>query len=348
LPKFRLQSDKQNHGSIPCLRTGTPLIVQCECSVIRLFCERTDDFANGLRLIRTELSVHIYLTESGVMIYSTQLVDTKDPAQTARNRTVGRSKGDTEKCTGSDEGIIIKSWRLILRSDHHNAFVRCESRARLVRTRVASNPVYLQRLTAQLKCTEVNMRLERNSVIGPLYIHPKPDSLAVVAEQMVAPGHSLSLVQVEADEYIQYAITDNRSTFLIMKVYSLSRGQQAIFDKSSKEKWRHSLTKPVGRFTRRRPGYVRLLVPGDVTAGDWYYVRCFVPSASTEKVSGCAVTSVCLIRLSVIQIQLEFLSTYGSGYVVDDKLRSTSFVEMRKSRSGLVNMILDLCVNLAD
>ncbi|KAF7259721.1 hypothetical protein EG68_02414 [Paragonimus skrjabini miyazakii] len=334
VPQPRLQSDKQNHESIPCLQAGAPVTVQCESSVIRLFCERADDFARGLRLIHTELNAHIYLIESGVMIYSTQLVDTKDPVQSARNRTDGRSKEDTEKGTGTDEAIISKSWRLILRSDHHNAFVRCESRPRLVRPRVASNLVYLRWLSEQLERTEVKMRLERSSVIGPLCVHPKPDSLAIVPEPSVASGHSLGVVQVEADESIQCAITDNRSTFPIMEVYSMSSEQQAIFDKSSKEKWRHSLTKPVGWFTRRRPKYARLLVPGNVNAGDWYYVRCLVPSARTERDFFVRIVAMEKTSDLVFPIQLSCIVVCLFGIVMSFKCVNW-YVDYRKGRRSI-------------
>ncbi|KAF5406086.1 hypothetical protein PHET_00388 [Paragonimus heterotremus] len=117
------QTDRIDNRTVElgCLKPGQKLIVACTVNSYRLFCDRTDEIAGGLRLVSTKIQAHLHSKHSEKLQYFT-----KTPLLKSVDRLA--------LLTGNHSpawNVRAMAWYLTVRPEHVGSHVTCEAQAEL-------------------------------------------------------------------------------------------------------------------------------------------------------------------------------------------------------------------------
>ncbi|VDP90164.1 unnamed protein product [Echinostoma caproni] len=117
-----LTDNSTGEGIGVCHPPNVTLLLKCDATAFRLFCEKADQDANGVRLIETSLAAYIHLITSGRQRYVLEIT-----TPIIRIRPL-QLPGSVEQTT------VEKFWSLPLKQEYDGAYLTCRAKPSVTQT----------------------------------------------------------------------------------------------------------------------------------------------------------------------------------------------------------------------
>ncbi|KAF7262246.1 hypothetical protein EG68_00410 [Paragonimus skrjabini miyazakii] len=263
------QTDRTSNRTVElgCLKPGQKLIVACTVNSYRLFCDRTDEIAGGLRLVSTKIQAHLHSIYSEKVQYFT-----KAPLLESVDRLA--------LLTGNHSpawNVQAMAWYLTVRSEHVGSYVTCEAQAELRPTPFVQIN-YWNWLGAQFRrlgnqhLTSRSNQIKLCVSVGPEMVHidPKPTR---------RHGTQLDILYLQPQQHVTCSITSDKFRSINFTLYPIvdqelteaeTGGLSRIFSWLDRARFPLSWTQVYGR------NYVRILVPPNPDVCGNYFASCIL------------------------------------------------------------------------
>ncbi|THD22062.1 hypothetical protein D915_007010 [Fasciola hepatica] len=241
-------------GDSGCYSPNTTLLIECKMDAFRLFCEKADADAHGIRLLDTTLTANLHLRgQRGV----NQKIEIKTPY----NMTLSP---DMHGVNGFEHSVV-KRWTLQLRREYDGAYINCRATPSVSKMPPSGvtfmnwldnhfDKIRRNRLSLQASALQICVSLEPQSI----WIDPKPHRWL--------HGGRIGVIQLNRTQMITCTTYGANSTTPEIKVFPILPGKSELAHSSGLDRievWLNKADYPLRWYNYSENGKSRIFIPSE-------------------------------------------------------------------------------------